>query len=142
MPSLNQVELIGNLGADPELRYTGKGKAVCNLRVATAYKPRNGPEQTEWHTVIAWDATADACAKYLQKGRQVYVAGRLVTRTYEKDGQQRKVTEIVADRVFFLGSGAGSMAPANDVRQLPPRPAAAVPPDAGSPPDDDDNVPW
>ena len=109
MGSVNRVILIGNLGADPELRYTPNSKAVCNLRVATTetWKDKGGDKQekTEWHRVTVWGEQAENCQKYLAKGRQVYVEGRLQTRTYDKDGQKHYATDIVADRVVFLGGG-------------------------------------
>jgi len=111
MASINKVIIIGNLGADPELRYAGD-RAVCNLSVATtdAWKDKASgekKEKTEWHRVAVWGATAENCAKYLQKGRSVYVEGRLETRSYEKDGVRRYSTDIIADRVQFLGGGKG-----------------------------------
>jgi single-strand DNA-binding protein len=113
--------VIGNLGADPELRYTSSNKAVCNMRVATSYKPKTGAEVTEWHRVVAYDTTADNCVKYLKKGRSVYVEGRLQTRQYERDGQKHSSTEIVAERVVFMG-GKEEMGPRN-VEGTPRTPA-------------------
>lgn len=108
---VNKVILIGNLGADPEIRYTQAGQAVCEMRLATseAWKDKQGQKQerVEWHRVIVWGNTAEACAKYLTKGRQVFVDGRIQTRTYDdKQGVKRYVTEIVANDVKFLGGGA------------------------------------
>lgn len=116
MSSVNKVILIGNLGADPELKYTPSNRAVCNLRIATseAFKDKSGQrqEKTEWHRVTAWGVTAENCGKFLAKGRSLYVEGRLETRSYEdKSGQKRYSTEIVADRVVFLGGGNGSREP-------------------------------
>ena len=111
MGSVNKVILIGNLGADPELKYTPSQRPLCNLRIATTevYKDKAGvrQEKTEWHRVTVWGDQAENCNKYLAKGRSVYVEGRLQTRTYDKDGQKHYATDIVADRVVFLGSGAG-----------------------------------
>ena len=111
MASVNRVQILGNLGADPELRYTGSGKAVCELRVATTEKWGKGSdrqEKTEWHRVVVWDKTAEACAKYLAKGKSVFVEGRIQTRSYDdKQGQKRYITEIVANDVQFLGGGKG-----------------------------------
>jgi single-strand DNA-binding protein len=115
MPSYNRVTLLGNLGGDPELRYTnGKpSKAVCNMTVATSWKPKAGPEQTEWHRIVAWEANAENCAKFLKKGSQVFVDGRLANRKWEKDGIKHVTTEVVADRVMFLGvRAAGGAGPA------------------------------
>lgn len=113
MASVNKVILIGNLGADPELRYTPNGnRAVCNLRIATSEtfkdKAGNKQEQVEWHRVTVWGDQAEACHKYLSKGRSVYVEGRLQTRSWDdKDGTKKYSTDIVADRVLFLGGGKG-----------------------------------
>ena len=111
MGSVNKVILIGNLGADPELKYTPSQRPLCNLRIATTevYKDKAGvrQEKTEWHRVTVWGDQAENCNKYLAKGRSVYVDGRLQTRTYDKDGQKHYATDIVADRVVFLGSGSG-----------------------------------
>jgi single-strand DNA-binding protein len=111
MGSVNKVILIGNLGADPELKYTPSSRALCNLRIATTdvFKDKSGQrqERTEWHRVTVWGDTAENCHKYLAKGRSVYVEGRLQTRSYDKDGQKHYATDVVADRVVFLGGGAG-----------------------------------
>ena len=106
---LNRVQLIGNLGADPELRDAGSTK-VCEMRVATAEswtdKGGNKQENTEWHRIIVWGRMGENCAKYLEKGRQVYVEGRIQTRDWtDKEGTKRYTTEIVAKEVKFLGGG-------------------------------------
>ncbi len=113
--SLNKVTIIGNLGGDPEVRYTQSGKAVASFSVATTEAGRPaGPGQeksegrTEWHKVVVWDRLAELCGQYLGKGRQVYVEGRLQTRQWEdKNGQKQYTTEVVARDVLFLGGGAG-----------------------------------
>ena len=107
--SLNKVMLIGNLGQDPEIRYTQSGSAVANLRIATTdvWKDKQGQrqERTEWHSIVAWDRLADLAQNYLKKGRQIYVEGRLQTRSWEdQQGQKRFSTEIVANVIQFLGS--------------------------------------
>ena len=111
MGSVNKVILVGNLGADPELKYTPSNRALCNLRIATTevYKDKGGQrqEKTEWHRVTVWGDSAQNCSKYLAKGRSVYVEGRLQTRSYDKDGQKHYATDVVADRVVFLGGGGG-----------------------------------
>ncbi len=112
MAGINKVILIGNLGRDPELRYTQSGTAVCTLSLATtrSYNNRNNErvEETEWHRVVVWSKQAEFCNQYLSKGRQVYVEGRLQTRNYEdKDGIKRYSTEVIADTVQFLGSRGG-----------------------------------
>lgn len=106
MGSVNKVILVGNLGADPELKYTAStNMPVCNLSVATNERTKEG-EKVEWHRVTAWKETAENCAKYLAKGRSVYVEGRLSTRKWkDKDGVDRYSTEIMAERVVFLGGG-------------------------------------
>ena len=111
MAGVNKVILVGNLGADPETRQTSGGP-VCNLRVATTeqWTDRDGQKQerTEWHSVQVWGKTAEHCAQYLAKGRSVYVEGRLESREYaDKDGVKRKVWEVRADKVTFLGTGKG-----------------------------------
>ena len=109
MASVNKLTLIGNLGADPQLRYTEGGQAMCQLRVATqeTWKDKQGQQQerTEWHWVVVFGARAEACAKHLAKGRQVYIEGPLQTRSWEKDGQKHYVTEVKAATVLFIGGG-------------------------------------
>jgi single-strand DNA-binding protein len=112
MAGVNKVILIGNLGRDPELRYTQGGAAVANFTVATNEKWRdkdgNNQERTEWHRVVVWGRTAENCAQYLHKGSSVYVEGRLQTREWEdKDGNKRNTTEINALNVQFLGGRGG-----------------------------------
>lgn len=109
---VNKVILVGNLGADPELRYTGSGTAVANFRLATSesYKDRDGNqvEKTEWHQVVAWDRLAEICGEYLKKGKQVYIEGSLQTRQWEdKEGQTRYTTEVKAREMQMLGSRDG-----------------------------------
>ncbi|HYB89446.1 MAG TPA: single-stranded DNA-binding protein [Candidatus Binataceae bacterium] len=111
--SVNKVILVGNLGRDPELRHLPSGQAKTNFTVATteSFTDRSGQKQerTEWHNIITWGKLAEICGQYLKKGRQVYVEGRISTRSYEaKDGGgKRYVTEIVAQTVQFLGGRAG-----------------------------------
>lgn len=106
--SVNKVILVGNLGADPEVRYASSGTAICNFRIATTRtykKDTQRVDETEWHRVVALGRTAEVCGEYLHKGRQVYVEGRLQTREWQdKDGNRRWTTEIFAERVDFLGS--------------------------------------
>ena len=107
---VNKVILVGNLGADPDMRYTPSGQGVCELRVATSesWNDKNGQrqERTEWHRIVVWGKRAEICSKYLAKGRQVYVEGRIQTRNYDdKDGNKRYITEIIANDVQFLGGG-------------------------------------
>ncbi|NQZ96589.1 MAG: single-stranded DNA-binding protein, partial [Myxococcales bacterium] len=113
MASVNKVILIGNLGKDPELRYTQSGQAVANFNIATTerFGGRDGgemQERTEWHRIVTWGKTAENCAQYLSKGRSVYIEGRLQTRDWEdKEGNKRYTTEITALRVQFLGGREG-----------------------------------
>jgi single-strand DNA-binding protein len=112
MASVNKVILVGNLGRDPELRYTQNGSAVANFTLATNERWRdkdgNNQERTEWHRVVVWGRTAENCAQYLQKGRSVYIEGRLQTREWEdKDGNKRNTTEVNALNVQFLGGRDG-----------------------------------
>lgn len=105
--SVNKVIILGNLGKDPELKYTQGGSAVTTFSVATSekYKDRNGEqrEKTEWHTVVAWGKTAELCAEYLKKGSKAFVEGKLQTRSWEdKSGAKRYSTEVVALTVQFL----------------------------------------
>lgn len=105
---VNKVILIGNLGRDPELRYTQAGTAVCTMRLATneSYQNEKGEtvQRTEWHTVVAWDRLAEICEEHLQKGSQVYFEGKLQTREWEdEDGNTRYSTEVKARDVTFLG---------------------------------------
>lgn len=106
--SVNKCIFIGNLGKDPEIRYTPSGDAVCNFSIACSekYKDKSGQqhEKTEWINIVAWRQLAEICGKYLTKGSQVYIEGKLSTRSYDdRDGNKRYVTEIVADQVRMLG---------------------------------------
>ena len=116
MASVNKVILVGNLGRDPETRYTTSGDAVTNIRLATTdtWKDKNGEKQerTEWHNVVFYGRQAEVAGEYLKKGRQIYVEGRLQTRKWQdKEGQDRYTTEIIADRMQMLGTREGSGAP-------------------------------
>lgn len=116
MTGLNKVMIIGNLGADPEMRYTADGNALTNFRVAASrnYTTPDGErrEETEWFSVVAWRKLAEQCSQFLQKGRRVYVEGRLRTRSWDTpDGQKRYRTEVVADRVLFLDRPSGAPFP-------------------------------
>jgi single-strand DNA-binding protein len=107
---VNKVILVGYLGADPDMRYTPSGQGVCEMRLATSesWNDKNGQrqERTEWHRIVVWGKRAEICSKYLAKGRQVYVEGRIQTRSYDdKEGNKRYITEIIANDVQFLGGG-------------------------------------
>lgn len=111
--SVNKVILIGNLGKDPEVRFTTNGRAVARFPIATSevWNDANGnrQERTEWHNIIVWGKQGETCAQYLAKGRQVFVEGSIRSRSYDdKSGNKRYVTEIVAQRVRFLGGGGGT----------------------------------
>jgi single-strand DNA-binding protein len=128
--SLNKAQIIGHLGADPELRYTSNGLAVATLNIATneRFKSSDSDEwqdRTEWHRVVAWGKLAEIAGEYLSKGRQVYIEGRLQTRSWEgQDGVKRYTTEVVARDLILLG-GRGDM-PSQGGR--PPHPADAYEP--------------
>ena len=109
---LNKAMLIGNLGADPETRFTQDGTCVCNLRLATTekYKDRNGQQQerTEWHRVVLWGKLGEIANQYLKKGARVFIEGRIETRKWtNKEGQDQYTTEIRASEMKMLGGGAG-----------------------------------
>jgi single-strand DNA-binding protein len=113
MASVNKVILVGNLGRDPEVRYTPNGSAVCNVTIATSRVRKNKEsgdksEDTEWHRVVFFDKLAEIAGEYLKKGRSVYVEGRLQTRKWtDKDGVEKYTTEIVASEMQMLGSREG-----------------------------------
>jgi single-strand DNA-binding protein len=130
---VNKVILIGNLGADPELRYTASGTAVAKFRIATSetFTDRQGArqERTEWHRITAWGKLAEICGQYLSKGRQVYIEGRIRSDTWEQEGVKRYSYEIVADVMRMLGPGRGE----RDTE------APFSPPEGGVP---DDDIPF
>jgi single-strand DNA-binding protein len=144
MASVNKVIVLGNLGKDPEVRYTPNGSAVCNLRIATTRNWKNKDsgekmEETEWHSVVLYDRQAEIAGEYLKKGRPVYIEGRLKTRKWtDKEGLDRYTTEIVADSMQLLGGreGMGGGAGGEEEggghaeRSTPQRPAPASRPAA------------
>lgn len=113
MASVNKAIIVGNLGKDPEVRFTPSGKAVAKFSVATteSWGDQEGggrQERTDWHNIVVWGKQAEACGQYLAKGRQVYIEGAIRSRSYDdKDGNKRYITEIIAQRVQFLGGGGG-----------------------------------
>ena len=139
---INKAILVGRLGRDPEVRYTANGTAVANFTVATSerWKDKNSgdmQERTEWHRIVAFGRLGEICGEYLAKGRQVYIEGRLQTRSWEQDGVKRYTTEIVANEMKMLGS-KGS---AGDFSQAPSKPASDYP----EPPymdSQDDDIPF
>jgi single-strand DNA-binding protein len=122
MASLNKVMIIGNLGSEPEMRFTPSGNPVTSFRVATnrVYNTPEGErkEETEWFTVITWGRLAEQCNQFLGKGRLVYAEGRLRTRTWEgQDGQKHYRTEVIANRVTFLDRQAAAPLPEERVEE-------------------------
>jgi single-strand DNA-binding protein len=164
MASVNKVILIGNLGRDPETRYSADGAAICNVSIATTstWKDKatgERKEDTEWHRVAFFGKLAEIAGEYLRKGRPVYVEGRLKTRKWQdKDGQERYTTEIIAEVMQMLGSrdggegmGGGGGAEGGGYRREAPREAAGTPAKAGGAParkpapnfaDMDDDIPF
>ena len=122
MASVNKAILLGNLGGDPELRYTPSGSAVANFTLATREqwtgKDGEKEERTEWHRIVAWGRLGEICGEYLHKGKQVYIEGRIQTRSWEdRDGNKRYTTEIVAQTMQMLGSPSkGGRAQSSDER--------------------------
>ena len=155
--SLNRVMLIGNLGQDPELRYTQSQLPVCNFSIATTDRRKddtgNWNEHTEWHRVVVFGKTAENCSNYLKKGRQVFVEGRISTRKWQdKDGNDRYTTEVVGQTVQFLGNKGDNMDYSGSQGFTSPsaeskKPQASVMPGAPaaadmSVPFDDDDIPF
>lgn len=141
---LNRVQLLGNLGQDPELRYTQGGEAVLNLRLATTEsyldRDRQRKERTDWHTVVIWGKRAESLSKFLEKGSRMFVEGSLRTSSYEgRDGQKRYKTDVNALKIILLGGGKRREdGPRDDAPPPADEPAGA--PAAGDPfgPDEDD----
>ena len=149
MASVNKVIIIGNLGRDPEVKYTPSGAAVCNVTIATSRNWKDKAsgerqEETEWHRVVFYDRLAEIAGEYLRKGRPVYVEGRLKTRKWQKDGVDQYTTEIIAEQMQLLGGredGAAAAAPAPAQRPAPaPRPPAQKPSTGGGV--DMDDIPF
>ena len=146
---INKVILIGNLGKDPEVRFTPTGQAVANFNIATSESwtdktSNEKKERTEWHRIVVWGKLGELCGEYLKKGRQCYVEGRLQTREWtDKEGKKKYTTEVVANTVQFLGGGAGRPAAeggaAYQDKSSPPDAGGGAPPDdmGGPPPADD-----
>ncbi len=133
MAGMNKVILVGNLGADPEVRYTAGGTAVCKFSLATSrrFTGKDGQKQekTEWHRIVAWSKLAEICGQYLSKGKQVVIEGRIEYGSYEKDGVKHYTTDIVAENMTMLGS------PGSGGRGQEPEPPFEPPP--GGMPEDD-----
>src|SRR5512136_2294397 len=132
MGSVNKVILVGNLGRDAEMRYTPGGAAVATLSLATTevFKDKDGQrqEQTEWHRVVLWGKTAETLSEYLRKGKQIYVEGRLQTRSWDdKEGKKRYATEVKSDRIVLLGGrGPGGEREESTSQAEPAREAAEL----------------
>ncbi len=125
MASVNKVILVGNLGGEPEVRYTPSGAAVANFSLATkeqwTTKEGNKEEKTEWHKIVAWGRLGEICGEYLHKGKQVYIEGRIQTRSWEdKEGVKRYTTEIVASTMHMLGSAHKEGDAADRMNERPP----------------------
>jgi single-strand DNA-binding protein len=155
--SVNKAILVGNLGKDPELRYTPSGTAVCTFSLATTdrFKNKQGEQQdrTEWHNIVVWAGLAEICGKYLTKGKQVYIEGRIQNRSYDdRDGNKRYISEIVANEMQMLsrageqGSGGGSGSGSGGGSGSYGRPASQANEPAGRPEDPpfnpDDDIPF
>jgi single-strand DNA-binding protein len=137
MRGVNKVILVGNLGADPDVRYSSTGTAVVNFRIATSenWTNKEGERETrtEWHRIVAFGKLAEICAEYLNKGKQVYVEGRLRSRSWEdKEGNKRWTTEVVANNVVMLGAAS------DQVRETGPEPPEGAP----EPAQQDDDIPF
>ena len=144
MSSVNKVILIGNVGADPEVRYLDRGVAIATFNLATTdrgYVMQNGtqvPDVTEWHSVVLWRNLADWAQQNLRKSMKVYVEGKLKTRSWEKDGQIRRKTEVIAENIQILyrpeiyrksNDGVSASEPLNDAAELPSDEAVQAPQD-------------
>ncbi len=141
MAGVNKAILVGNLGGDPEIRYTPSGAAVANFSLATSesWKGKDGQKQdrTEWHKIVVFGKLAEICGEYLAKGKQVYIEGRIQTREWEdREGNKRKTTEIVANQMTMLGR-AGDR-PTDMSAQEPPSAAYNAGPQAS----DNDDIPF
>lgn len=157
MASVNKVILVGNLGRDPEVRYSADGNAICNISIATTSNWKDKAtgerrEETEWHRVVMYNRLAEIAGEYLRKGRPIYVEGRLRTRKWQnKEGQDQYTTEVIADQMQMLGGrdgggsdGGGYDAPANRPASRPQaqRPAAPAAGGSANLGDLDDDIPF
>lgn len=138
--SLNLVHLIGRLGRDPEMKYTGSGTPFCRFSIATdeSYTPKGGEKKTvtEWHNIVVWDKLAEICSNYLKKGRQVYISGKLQTREWDdQDGNKRKSTEIVAKDMVMLGDRRDGDGGGDRSERSDRPPSARSTPSPSAPPD-------
>ena len=119
MAGVNKVQIIGRLGSDPEIHYTQDGAAVANFSIATSesWNDKSSGEKkenTEWHRIVAWQKLAEICGEYLKKGKEVYIEGRLKTRSWDKDGVKHYMTEIHASYMQMLGSKGDPIKPSDN----------------------------
>ena len=154
MAGVNKVILVGNLGRDPEVRYTKAGQAVASFSLATSEKwtGKDGKkeEKVEWHRIVAWGKLGEICGEYLSKGKQVYIEGRLQTREWEdNDGNKKQTTEIVANNMTMLGQAGGGSGSgghkgiSSDSSRGPSRSDASQGSSSGGPDDfEDDDIPF
>lgn len=143
MAGVNKVILVGNLGKDPEIRTLDSGKSVASFSLATseAYKDKNGQkvENTEWHNIVMWSPLAEIAQKFLKKGNQVYLEGKLSTRSWDdKEGNKRYTTEVVVREMTLLGSPSGAGGQRNDSESSATQAPSMVAPDMGSAAGSDD----
>ena len=152
MAGINKVILVGNLGQDPEIRYTADGRAIANFSIATSetWKDKNTgerKEKTEWIRVVVFGKLAEICGEYLAKGKQVYIEGKLQTRSWEQDGEKKYMTEVVVDQrgvMQMLGSREGSGQPSRPPAPARPQPQRDFRPDPARQPDPyrEDDIPF
>ena len=147
MASVNKVILIGNLGKDPEVRYTQSGDAVCNFSIATTekWKDKSGEKQekTEWHNIVFFGRTAEVCGEYLKKGSPCYVEGRLQTRKWtDKDGNDRYTTEVVGSTLQLLGDRRGDATGGDSGARAPSNRGGGKPAARPSQGADQDDIPF
>lgn len=149
MAGINKVILVGRLGKDPEMKYFPNGDAVCNFSIATSetWKDKNSGEQkekTEWHNIVTYRKLAEICGKYLAKGSQVYIEGKLQTRSWEKDGVTRYTTEIIASEMQMLGAkgSADNSSPGRQVETFDRKPPQPQPGKEDIFKDTDDDIPF
>jgi single-strand DNA-binding protein len=147
MASLNKVMLIGNLGKDPEIRYTTDGTPVAHFSLATSesWTDKSGvrQERTEWHNIVAWNKLADLCKRFLAKGRQVYLEGRIQSREWDdRDGNKRRTTEIVASQMVLLGARTQGVETGGMPQQTSQRETPETDSGFGGPEITDDDIPF
>jgi single-strand DNA-binding protein len=128
MASVNKAILIGNLGRDPEIRYTPSGQAVASFTIATTDKWRDKDgqmqERTDWHNIVCWGRQAEIANQYLKKGRPVYIEGRIQNRSYDdKEGNKRYISEVIVQRLQFLGGKPGESTAQQETPEAPPETA-------------------